>query len=196
MADDKQYLFLVCILDDARWVKGLDQACLNDHPLRLRVDRERVFVIYPQLDRKKRLKQTVIGEVPGYEARRVRELMREGVEIDASLVQAEKDGGLIRVRLFAQGRDVRRAQTQARERRKHLNDQMDSARQAHDAERHRDAEARAEHRRQKIDAILGASAEGAKKASSLGFKGACATAVLMFAGMKRYWAWIVRKTNQ
>lgn len=195
MADDKQYLFLVCILEDPRWVKGLDDACLKDHPLRLRVERERVFVIYPTLDRKKRLKETVIGELPGYQARRARELMREGVEIDTSLVQAEEFEELIRVRLFAQGHDVRRAHAEARECRKAQNEYLNTARSSHEAELEADAEERAARRRQKLNAILGASAGGAKKGAAVGLKGAFMASVLMIAGLRKYWTWIVRKTN-
>lgn len=180
MAD---FFHRTCALDGARWSDRLREAALHDWPLEIVLDGERAHVDMPTMARG-RLKRIRVGELPEYEARRVRRFLVEGCNVEIVLIRADRDGPTILVSLYVRGAEVTRAYRQASERRAATLAAMreaDAARSAEDA-------ARAQARRERLaKAIVGTVAAG----SAL-WRVATTTARAWWG---RYWRWLVRVTN-
>lgn len=178
--DRAENLVLFCLLEDVPRVRGLERRCDEDHPLTLAASGRRVQVLMPVLHGR-RIKHHRIGDLPPYHCRRVLPIMRAGLPVEVSFVQAE--GELVRVRLFARGADVAKAHAIARARRERKRRDMIEATQR-------------EPEPSRIPAAGRDLRDAAKRGAGAAADALLAGVVVACKAAAGYWRWITRWTNR
>lgn len=186
-------LYSNCLLLNPQWIRSLPAMCAEDHPIVVRQvgDRgDRVDAFIPKAT-KAGPKLIWIGTLPPYETRRCLTMLRSGVDVDASLILAEKRGPEIRIRIYASSEAVAKAHAIASQRRKKKLNEIESAGDREAASK----AARSEARKDAAEARKSAALAAGKKAGKL----ASSSIVMLVKGWivaaRAYWRWLLRVTN-
>lgn len=180
-----------CSLKDVAWAPDLLTYPGAQGKMTLSLINGRLAVCMPRSSGQKPL---LVGFLPDNVAKKIRPLFDARGIYDVWITDTDPDRNTVRVQVDADAEYVEDA-------RKFLkrNEAIKGWREKKEAERaakqtEEDARARAE-RAMRRKEMAAQGAQLAKKGAAASFKGACVGAVLMIAGLRKYWTWIVRKTN-
>lgn len=180
-------------LEGVQWIPNPNSENQMDTPIELFVEGGYVGV------RKRGGKRQVVGFLPDFAARRVRDAIEGGANIDVELTWGDREAGRVEIDLFAEGREITRGFMIAKARQRAERDNADREREAAriDLEaREADIQARRAARRQTAIQAARRVAAGLQRLLRASMDAAFCVAVLAVVGVRRYWSWIVDRTNR